>query len=72
MTIPISESLTGVDYSLNMPDKISFCPTGALLERFRNDYERMKSSFIYGNPLDFDVLIQRLHELQTRFRQISG
>ena len=62
----------GVDYSLDMPEKISFCPSGEILNRFRSDYENMKSSFIYGNPLDFDMLIKRLEELQTRFRQMKG
>ena len=62
----------GVDYSLDMPEKISFCPSGEILNRFRSDYENMKSSFIYGNPLDFDILIKRLEELQTRFRQMKG
>ena len=61
----------GVDYSLNMPDKISFCPSGDIISRFRNDYEDMKKSFIYGNPLDFDSLLQRLEVLQKRFRQIA-
>lgn len=58
----------GVNYSLDMPDKIVFCPQGELLERFRSDYENMKSSFIYGNPMDFDSLIRRIKELQERFR----
>ena len=26
----------------------------------------------YGNPLDFDMLIKRLEELQARFRQMKG
>ena len=60
----------GVDYSLDMPDKISFCPVGEIQNRFRSDYENMKSSFIYGNPLDFDALLKRLEELQKRFRQM--
>lgn len=42
-----------------------------LANRFRSDYDSMKSSFIYETPLDFDKLIQRLEELQFRFRQIS-
>lgn len=62
----------GVDYSQNIPDKITFCPKGELLNKFRNDYESMKSSFIYDTPLDFDTLIQRLEELQLRFRKING
>ena len=61
----------GVDYSLDMPDMISFCPSGEILNRLRSDYENMKSSFIYGNPLDFEMLIRRLEELQARFRQIN-
>lgn len=61
----------GVDYSLDMPNMISFCPSGEILNRFRSDYENMNSSFIYGNPLDFDLLIKRLEELQVRFRQMT-
>ena len=60
----------GVDYSLDMPNMISFCPSGEILNRFRSDYENMKSSFIYGNPLDFDLLIKRLEELQVRLRRL--
>ena len=26
----------------------------------------------FGNPLDFDMLIKRLEELQARFRQMKG
>ena len=60
----------GVDYALNAPDKISFCPTGKILDLMRADYENMKSSFIYGNSLEFDELIKRLQNLQERFRAI--
>ncbi len=59
-----------VDYSLDMPDRITFCPQGELLERFRTDYENMKRSFIYGSPLPFDALIERIVDLQARFRMI--
>ncbi len=62
--------LGGIDYSLNEADKITFCPTGDILQRLRSDYEAMQSSFIYGNPLDFDALMLRLNELQCRFRQM--
>ena len=60
----------GVDYSLDMPDKISFCPSGDIANRLRADYENMKASFIYGHPLDFDGLIARIEELQHRFRSM--
>ena len=61
----------GVDYTLDMPDKISFCPSGDIANRLRADYESMKASFIYGNSLDFDDLIVRIEELQHRFRSIK-
>ena len=62
--------LGGVDYALNAPDKITFCPTGSILNLLRSDYQNMKSSFIYGTPLDFDELMSRLATLQERFRAI--
>ena len=60
----------GVDYSLDMPDKIAFCPSGDILNRLRSDYDNMRASFIYGQPLDFDNLIKRIQELQLRFRTV--
>ncbi len=40
-------------------------------KRFRTDYENMKRSFIYGSPLTFDALIERIVDLQARFRMIN-
>lgn len=54
-----------------LADRITFCPQGELLERFRTDYENMKRSFIYGSPLPFDALIERIVDLQARFRMIN-
>jgi hypothetical protein len=61
----------GVKYELNLPATISFCPTGELREKFRLDYEAMKTSMIYGNKLTFEALISRLEELQDRFRSLN-
>lgn len=58
----------GVDYNLNRPSTIVFCPTGELRDKMRLDYETMKSSMIYGDKLSFDALLDRLEELQERFR----
>ncbi|MCM1142827.1 MAG: nucleotidyl transferase AbiEii/AbiGii toxin family protein, partial [Muribaculum sp.] len=55
-----------VNYSLNRPDTISFCPTGEILDKMRADYEAMMSTMIYGDKLPFDTLIARLEELQSR------
>ena len=61
----------GVDYSTDMPDKIRIVPEGELLEKFRADYSSMKESMIFGDKLEFDHIIERLKELQERFRRLS-
>lgn len=58
----------GVNYELNHPSTISFCPTGALRDRMRIDYETMRRSMIYGEKLSFESLITRLERLQESFR----
>jgi hypothetical protein len=35
------------------------------------DYQQMKGSMIYGNPLDFDELIISLTKLQKRINEIQ-
>lgn len=60
----------GVNYGLNQPSTISFCPTGDLREKMRQDYEAMKTSMIYGEKLSFDSLIARIEQLQARFKTL--
>ena len=60
----------GVNYELNRPSTIAFCPTGELRNRMRIGYEAMKSSMIYGDKLTFDSLIARLEVLQSRFNTL--
>lgn len=61
----------GVNYDLNSPATISFCPTGEILDKMRADYEAMMSTMIYGDKLPFDALIARLSVLQSRFNNIE-
>ena len=61
----------GVNYELNNPYAIAFCPTGELFNKMHVDYEAMKTSMIYGNTLSFNELIDRLEQLQQRFRSMS-
>ena len=63
--------IKGIDYDTDLPDRITFCPTGQLLDRMAEDYRNMTSSFIYGTPPDFDTLIARIRELQSRFRHLA-
>ena len=52
----------------NVKNTISFLPPEELLPRWRDDYNNMIQSFIYGNALAFDTLMERMRELQRRVR----
>lgn len=62
----------GVNYDLNQPSTISFCPTGEVLNKMRADYEAMMTTMIYGNRLPYDTLIGRLAILQSRFNSVTA
>lgn len=61
----------GVNYELNNSSTIKFCPVGELREMFRTDYDVMTSAMIYGDNLEFENLIIRLQELESRFRTVG-
>lgn len=50
--------------------RLQICPTGDINDKMRLDYEATKTSMIYGEKLSFDLLIERLKQLQDRFRSI--
>jgi len=60
-----------VDYSTHVPEKINFVPPVFILDSWRRDYELMQSDMIYGKSLPFDKLIERIEELNGRFRLIK-
>ena len=59
-------ALKSVDYDLHARSTISFLPPEEFLPQWRDDYNNMIQSFIYGNALDFDALMGRMRELQRR------
>lgn len=62
-----------VDYNLDYPENIHFCPEGEMLELFKNDYNRnMVSNFIYGEALPFETLMETLRKLQSVIRNMGG
>lgn len=63
-------AIRGMDYAGHEPSQISFIPPTAIIGQWESDYMAMRNSMIYGDAHDFKVLIQRLHELQSRFRLI--
>lgn len=60
-----------VDYDKDLPTSIQIVPSEELMSAYEVDYNEMKESFIYGQPLDFKDLMSRIRSLQKRFREIK-
>jgi hypothetical protein len=63
--------LRGVDYTNHIPSKIKIIPPNAVIKDYESDYAAMTSFMIYGEPLKFETLINRIQELQTRINKID-
>ena len=63
--------LKGFDYNTLHPRFISFVPPVNVAAKWKEDYEKMRSSMIYGNSLPFETLIKRINMLNVRFRQVN-
>ncbi len=59
------------DYNTLMPHTISFVPPTEVMSYWKDDYSRMQSTMVYGESLSFDKLIERITELNERFRSVS-
>jgi Nucleotidyl transferase AbiEii toxin, Type IV TA system len=64
-------AISGIDYEKHNPANIKFIPPDSFLKMWEADYEEMKGSMIYGQPLEFHKLINRLIELQKRINEIQ-
>jgi hypothetical protein len=64
-------AISGIDYAKHNPANIKFIPPDSIIKMWEADYAEMKGSMIYGNPLEFDKLINRLTELQKRINEIQ-
>lgn len=58
------------DYDKNYPEQIEILPPTSLRKDWNNDYTELISSFIYGKFLTFEELLERIEELQARFRNL--
>ncbi len=61
-------ALKYVDYALHAPTTIKFTIPESIMEAWQDDYADMKRFFIYGESLEFNVLMQKINELQERVR----
>lgn len=64
-------TISGIDYTKHNPANIKFIPPDSIIKMWEADYEEMKGSMIYGQPLEFDKLINRLTELQKRINKMQ-
>jgi len=64
-------NIQGVNYQTHYPEFIQIVPPENLINSWKEDYERLKQSFIYEDPKKtFDEIIERLQELTERIRKI--
>lgn len=63
-------AISGIDYAKHNPANIKFIPPDTIIKKWKDDYNQMKDSMIYGQKLDFDELINRMIELQKRINEI--
>jgi hypothetical protein len=67
----IMTAWSGLDYKAHHPSTICFVPPASVLPKLRDDYKKMQDNFIYGDSLSFEKLMERLQELQNRFRNLE-
>jgi len=64
--------LSGLDYAKHKPEKIRIIPPDTIIKEWEKDYQAMTQNMIYGDALNFDVLIMRILELQNRINAITS
>ena len=60
-----------VDYDKELPANIQIVPSDELMPAYETDYNEMKESFIYGQPLAFGELMEKIINLQEQFRALD-
>ena len=60
-----------VDYDKELPVNIQIVPNEELMQAYETDYNKKKESFIYGQPLTFGKLMEKITNLQEQFRALD-
>lgn len=66
----IYTSVRDMDYTPEVRHRMQLVPREDIIDVWRNDYEAMKESMIYGKRPTFEELVVSLSELQARFRSV--
>lgn len=64
-------AVRGLDYSNHIPGKVKIVPPDEVIKEWEKDYQIMLENMIYGEPLNFTLLIKRIYDLQTRINKIG-
>lgn len=62
------QRISWVDYKTLSYSTISFLPPDGIISLYEDDYQTMQEQMIYGKTVPFKELIDRLKELQQKFR----
>lgn len=65
----IFTSVTGMDYTPDIRQRLVLVPREDILSAWRTDYATMISSMIYGDKPTFDELINQMHILEKRLKK---
>jgi len=60
--------INGVNYSQDIRPNICLIPPAQVIDDWRQDYESMQNTMIYGKSLTFDELINRIRHLEEIIR----
>lgn len=65
--------IRGFDYSGNLylPNKINIIPPSTDSKKYEDDYKKMRTSMIYGNPPTFSKLMNKMKELNQNVNSIQ-
>lgn len=62
-------AVRGISYDSHTYSTLSFLPPTEVDEAWRQDYAEMRENMFYGSTLKYDMLMERLEELNRRFRE---
>lgn len=62
-------AVRGISYDNHTYSALSFLPPIEVDEAWREDYAEMRENMFYGQTLKYDMLLERLEELNRRFRE---
>lgn len=66
----IYTSVRDMDYTPEVRHRMQLVPREDIIDVWRNDYEAMKESMIYGKRPTFEELVAGMSELQEQFMSV--